>query len=171
MGFYDNSGNHSAANSTYIAGALGSGLMNNFFVFNLSNVSGSITSAALSIGNPPFGYVPSGQTDIYSNYDVTTPISTLIMSQSGSAGISIFNDLGTGILYGSVALSLADNGTQINIPLDSAAIAAIEGAEGESFAIGGTLSTVPLPATLPLFATGLGAMGLISWRRKRKAVA
>lgn len=27
----------------------------------------------------------------------------------------------------------------------------------------------PLPGTLPLFATGLGALGLIGWRRKRNA--
>ena len=32
-----------------------------------------------------------------------------------------------------------------------------------------TRSAVPLPATLPLFATGLGALGLIGWRRKQKA--
>jgi len=31
--------------------------------------------------------------------------------------------------------------------------------------------TTPLPAALPLFATGLGAMGLLGWRRKRKAQA
>jgi hypothetical protein len=29
--------------------------------------------------------------------------------------------------------------------------------------------SVPLPAALPLFATGLGALGLLGWRRKRKA--
>jgi hypothetical protein len=29
----------------------------------------------------------------------------------------------------------------------------------------------PLPAALPLFATGLGALGLLGWRRKRKAQA
>ena len=28
----------------------------------------------------------------------------------------------------------------------------------------------PLPTTLPLFATGLGALGLLGWRRKRKQV-
>jgi hypothetical protein len=28
---------------------------------------------------------------------------------------------------------------------------------------------LPLPAALPLFATGLGLMGLLGWRRKRKA--
>jgi hypothetical protein len=29
-------------------------------------------------------------------------------------------------------------------------------------------SETPLPATLPLFASGLGALGLLGWRRKRK---
>jgi hypothetical protein len=33
-----------------------------------------------------------------------------------------------------------------------------------------TSDETPLPATLPLFATGLGALGLLGWRRKRKAV-
>jgi fibro-slime domain-containing protein len=32
-------------------------------------------------------------------------------------------------------------------------------------------SSTPLPAALPLFATGLGAFGLLGWRRKRKQVA
>jgi hypothetical protein len=31
--------------------------------------------------------------------------------------------------------------------------------------------TTPLPAALPLFATGLGALGLLGWRRKRKNTA
>jgi hypothetical protein len=32
------------------------------------------------------------------------------------------------------------------------------------------VSTVPLPATLPLFASGLGALGLLGWRRKKAAL-
>src|ERR1017187_4591991 len=32
-------------------------------------------------------------------------------------------------------------------------------------------TTTPLPAALPLFASGLGALGLLGWSRKRKAVA
>ena len=32
-------------------------------------------------------------------------------------------------------------------------------------------ASAPLPAALPLFATGLGALGLLGWRRKRKAAA
>jgi hypothetical protein len=33
------------------------------------------------------------------------------------------------------------------------------------------VSQAPLPAALPLFATGLGALGLLGWRRKRKKAA
>ena len=32
-----------------------------------------------------------------------------------------------------------------------------------------TVGATPLPATLPLFAAGLGGMGLLGWRRKRKS--
>lgn len=31
------------------------------------------------------------------------------------------------------------------------------------------ISQTPLPAALPLFATGLGSLGLLGWRRKKKA--
>ena len=34
-----------------------------------------------------------------------------------------------------------------------------------------TVNQTPLPAALPLFASGLGALGLLGWRRKRKAQA
>jgi len=39
--------------------------------------------------------------------------------------------------------------------------------------VGGLLApqSVPLPATLPLFATGLAGLGLLGWRRKQKTVA
>jgi hypothetical protein len=45
----------------------------------------------------------------------------------------------------------------------------MSGGEGFNFDYGlANVSDTPLPATFPLFATGLGAMGLFGWRRKRK---
>jgi hypothetical protein len=35
----------------------------------------------------------------------------------------------------------------------------------------GNQGETPLPAALPLFATGLGALGALGWRRKKKAAA
>jgi hypothetical protein len=33
------------------------------------------------------------------------------------------------------------------------------------------LSAVPIPAALPLFGTGLGIMGFVGWRRRRRVHA
>jgi hypothetical protein len=37
--------------------------------------------------------------------------------------------------------------------------------------VGNSPPATPVPAALPLFATGLGGLGLFGWRRKRKAQA
>jgi hypothetical protein len=34
-----------------------------------------------------------------------------------------------------------------------------------------TAAATPLPAALPLFATGIGGLGLLGWRKMRKAPA
>jgi hypothetical protein len=47
----------------------------------------------------------------------------------------------------------------------------LSGQQLGAFDVQGNLSATPLPAALPLFATGLGAMGLLGWRRKRKKAA
>ena len=45
------------------------------------------------------------------------------------------------------------------------------GVEGQPFIAAIDVSQTPLPAALPLFATGLGALGLLGWRRKRRNAA
>ena len=37
--------------------------------------------------------------------------------------------------------------------------------------LGPAVNETPIPAALPLFATGLGALGLLGWRRKKKTAA
>lgn len=41
----------------------------------------------------------------------------------------------------------------------------------DNVVVGGTLSQTPLPAALPLFASGLGTLGVLGWRRRRKVAA
>jgi hypothetical protein len=41
----------------------------------------------------------------------------------------------------------------------------------ESYAGLGTLTPTPLPAALPLFASGLGAIGFFGWRKKKRKAA
>jgi hypothetical protein len=40
---------------------------------------------------------------------------------------------------------------------------------GNATPVANPVPETPLPAALPLFATGLGALGLLGWRRRRKA--
>jgi hypothetical protein len=48
---------------------------------------------------------------------------------------------------------------------------AIAGGSPDFSAVVERLDPTPLPAALPLFATGLGALALLGWRRKRKQTA
>jgi hypothetical protein len=54
--------------------------------------------------------------------------------------------------------------------LDPSTVLVTDGVNLTASLASGTSAT-PLPAALPLFATGLGALGLLSWRRKKKAQA
>jgi hypothetical protein len=72
-------------------------------------------------------------------------------------GYSIALGGGAGGTDYSVQLQLVtDNDPTNDISLTSAALGAV---------------VTPLPAALPLFATGLGSFGLFGWRRKRKNAA
>jgi hypothetical protein len=61
----------------------------------------------------------------------------------------------------------------LSVPIGAGGPIVIPGVGGynvaEDFVV--AFRTTPLPAALPLFVTGLGALGLLGWRRKRKAAA
>jgi hypothetical protein len=50
-------------------------------------------------------------------------------------------------------------------------LALVNEAGAPIFSVEEQINATPIPATLPLFATGLGALGLLARRRKRKAIA
>ena len=103
-------------------------------------------------------------------------------------GVPSFPSATSGTYFNTFDLSLAATYNPAFITAEGGTVALAEAAfifgleNGEAYAnihdttfpggeIRGWLEPTPLPAALPLFATGLGAMGLLGWRRKRKAQA
>lgn len=144
-GWYRDDGSHLTANTNYIVGVIsfGSGVtLNNFFVFDLSVVTGPIIAANLVLYNPSVsdrsgqGYFSPNSFETITLYDVTTSIPSLT---AGTGGTSAFTDLGSGTTYGSGTASAADNGQFVTITLNSAGLAALNANLGGQFAIGGSL--------------------------------
>lgn len=157
-GWYDWNGFHSPTNTNYFAGQANDGVnpirqLRDWFVFNVPSVGGTITSVRLELFLP--GLVSPDPSETFELFDVTTPVSTLVAGGSGLT--AIYNDLGTGVSYGSVTISAADNGRLVVINLNTAGIAAVTAAQGGQFAIGGAVTTLAGTANQSVFGgTGAG---------------
>jgi hypothetical protein len=86
---------------------------------------------------------------------------------SNSGRVDIFNDLDSGIFYGSAVVTSADQGTQILITLDAAGLASLNASAGGTWAVGGSIygAQSPEPGTLLMF--GSGALGLAGLLRRK----
>jgi hypothetical protein len=94
---------------------------------------------------------------------------------AGASGITVngYSDLGTTLIDSMVIPS--SSGVE-QITLDWAGIEQLSFTGGSGFyvndiEVNDPVSTTPLPAALPLFATSLGLMGLLGWRRRRRGAA
>jgi hypothetical protein len=179
-GWYDSTGFHARSNNNYIVGFQGTYLVigteppftympityHDFFVFDLSTVTGPINSGILSIFNPapstcgfPCGYQSLSPTETYTVFDVSTPLNELDANHTGVGSLlspAIFNDLGSGPVFGSTTVSASDNGSMVNIVLNREAIDAINANLGGSIAFGGSLTSLINNWTPPeeMFAAG-----------------
>jgi len=139
-GFYPDTGAHNPNNDNYLAGFNGSTVFHDFFVFNLSSVDTPICAASLVLFNPAVvGYQSPDETETFGIFDVTTDIGDLI---GGTAGVAGFDDLGTGVSFGSTTVSAADNGQFVTVNLNNDGINALNAAAGGQIAIGGALTTL-----------------------------
>ena len=134
----------------------------NVFPATLGIVNFSITISGASSGNGTFGLsdfagLPDGWV-----WDLAGPLN-LSANLVGQANFNDFNWCAFSISCGS---STAPGGV-------GTFTIATAGETGNSLVLTSMSPTspTPLPAALPLFATGLGAFGLLGWRRKRKVQA
>jgi hypothetical protein len=94
--------------------------------------------------------------------------STVVDSYTGSDIISMFGLPDNGSAnYEEVALLNFSNLAYTSVRFQSTSAAFEFGLNTDAPPV----SSVPLPATLPLFATGLGALGFAGWRKRKKAKA
>jgi hypothetical protein len=151
-GWFTNTGEQIQSNDSYAVGGGQDGYTrNNYFLFDLSGVSGRITSAMLRVYNPnapvtpgyPYGYTSSDPTETYAVFDVSTPVASLAAAYGiGSlTGQAIFSDLGSGQNFGMYTASLADNGRFVDISLNASGLNALNANHG-LFAVGGTITTL-----------------------------
>ena len=190
-GWYADSGFHTSNNPNYAVGFDGASLYNDFFTFDLSSLSGPISSATLRLST--FLVSSAFPSETVSFFDVFTSIPVLTADQVRP---DIYSDLGSGTLFGSRTYFPADSFQVRDVALNAAAIAAINAAAGGGFAIGGSIVTlngqgveefvfgnsgqfvqqliveaeavpVPEPSSLFLLGTGLLA-GVRRWRRRQQ---
>jgi len=150
----------------YAVGTFQQFITNNFFTFDISDLDVPIRSGYLSL--PRFlttGPLPT----TYRLFDVSTDAATL--NANNGTNVGIFNDLGSGVLYGSVVVSDLLLPDPLVIDLNASAIAAINAAAGSGerfFSIGGTLTgPVPEPGTVILVGSGLAGLAFRSRRKSR----
>ena len=141
-GWWDSGGYHDSAVKNYYVGG-GFGLNDrNFLVFDLSELSGVITSATLRLENPVNGYSSPDPTESYTLFDVSTPIAVLRASGSGPGNIPIFNDLGSGSMLGSTTVSRGgSSAVVVQVSFTAAGLAYLQNAVGGQVAIGGALTS------------------------------
>lgn len=171
-GWWDDSFGHDELNKNYFAGicssCVGDGNTNDYFTFDLSGISGTITSASLNL----YTYSVVGSSVEFQLFDITSPLSEVHASGTNAA---VYNDLMTGVSYGSFIYNPSDSNEFRSILLNTDGVSALNSAIGGEFGIGGTVtggiegpppSPIPEPETYAMWLAGLGLLGFLRYRRK-----
>jgi hypothetical protein len=129
----------------------------------------TIGSLNISLGSTlSFDYSPSS----YSAGGTTFAAGELVVGGASNGACCVTLESGNTDFYLQI-LNFASDPTfnQLGyVTADGSYFFSAIGASGGSVSVT-PVSPTPLPAALPLFASGLGALGFLGWRRKRRAEA
>jgi hypothetical protein len=133
--------------------------------------SGAVGTADVTVPNPPNTLAPTAFTVLTSSVAGVSGFWDITLNQ-GATGFSLLLILPVSSLAGYAGGTIFDAELYPTSsgPEDITALCE-GGACGSLTASTSAPPTTPLPAALPLFATGLGALGLLARRRKRKVAA
>ena len=152
-GQYNQSGQHTIPNPNYLVGKFVNNEFRNWMVFDLSGI-GVVTSATLRaylIDSPPGtgdGYSSTDPFETWALWDVSTSLASLT---GGTGGIGAFDDLGSGISFGSVDVTSSDVGQYVEVVLNADALTSIN-ASSDLWGIGGSLTTIGTALLDAIFA-------------------
>jgi hypothetical protein len=135
-----------------------------YFVFDVGLGGKTVLGAYLHLWNPDGVSTPGYQdlggypSALFNVWDITSsPNDVMAGNAGGPSGLAIWDDLGSGLNYGSRVVSALDNGQFVDVQLNANAISAISG-EGR-IGFGGSLTPVPEPETWAMMLAGLGLIG------------
>jgi len=163
-GWIQSNGSHTSTNNNYLVGLqTGPVEFRDYATFTLSPWTPTIISAELRLFNPVIGYSSPDPTETYTLFDVSATAAALDTTRlvGDATGITIFNDLGTGTIYGTRSVSAADNNATVAIVLNADAIAALNAARGATISFGGALTTLAGTAAQTMFGGSSGALGTV----------
>jgi hypothetical protein len=136
---------------------------------NLTGIQSAQTVTPGLISKQSFSISQGGQTFPFYTWILSADLVGLSLTD-GTYGISFYADnLGIpGFSGGNGAVQLQHQGCLTG---PDCTYSPLFNNESMGFALFAGEAATPLPTALPLFATGLGGLGLLGWRRKRKARA
>ncbi|MEQ8667669.1 MAG: hypothetical protein RIC12_00765 [Pirellulales bacterium] len=144
-GFYQ-SGLHNPLNMNYFTGQITGTQTHSFFVFDVPDAGGSISSAMLRI--PTYDVVTADAFESLGVFDVTTDLGALL---DGTGGLAAYDDLASGVAFGAADIPGTKPPTFIEVPLNAEAIHQINNGSG-AFALGAALTSIDGPDDQYAFA-------------------
>ena len=129
-------------NNNYIAGySIGAEAeYRNWFVFDLGDID-TVSDASLRVYINELYFGGYSSDDIFETWAVWDVSSSVYELTNGINSLSVFEDLGSGALFGETNIAKDDEGSFIEVELNAQALASLSSADG-LWAIGGSVTTL-----------------------------